>query len=159
MEAIYAAPGNAGTGQIARNLEISPTDIEGLLTAVADYEIDLTVVGPEAPLAAGIVDRFQGLGLAVFGATRGAAQIESSKVFSKELMQKYGLPCAQSASFSDYDEAKRYLRQHRLPVVIKADGLAAGKGVVVADSQAEALAALADFMERKSLGDASISTA
>ncbi len=154
MEAIYAAPGNAGTGQIARNLEISPTDIEGLLTAVADYGIDLTVVGPEAPLAAGIVDRFQGLGLAVFGATRGAAQIESSKVFSKELMQKYGLPCAQSASFSDYDEAKRYLRQHRLPVVIKADGLAAGKGVVVAESQAEALAALADFMERKTLGGA-----
>ncbi len=154
VEAIYAAPGNAGTGQIARNLEISPTDIEGLLTAVADYGIDLTVVGPEAPLAAGIVDRFQGLGLAVFGATRGAAQIESSKVFSKELMQKYGLPCAQSAGFSDYDEAKRYLRQHRLPVVIKADGLAAGKGVVVAESQAEALAALADFMERKTLGDA-----
>ncbi|MEE8318499.1 MAG: phosphoribosylamine--glycine ligase [Dehalococcoidales bacterium] len=154
VEAIYAAPGNAGTDQIACNLEISPTDIEGLLTAVADYEIDLTVVGPEAPLAAGIVDRFQGLGLAVFGATRGAAQIESSKVFSKELMQKYGLPCAQSASFSDYDEAKRYLRQHRLPVVIKADGLAAGKGVVVAESQAEALAALADFMERKTLGGA-----
>lgn len=154
VEAIYAAPGNAGTGQIARNLEISPTDIEALLIAVADYEIDLTVVGPEAPLAAGIVDRFQGLGLAVFGATRGAAQIESSKVFSKELMQKYGLPCAQSASFSDYEEAKEYLRQHRLPVVIKADGLAAGKGVVVADSQAEALAALADFMERKSLGEA-----
>lgn len=154
VEEIYAAPGNAGTGQIARNLEINPMDIEALLTAVGDNKIDLTVVGPEAPLAAGIVDRFQSRGLAVFGATKGAAQIESSKVFAKELMRKYGLPCAQSASFSDYDEAKRYLRQHRLPVVIKADGLAAGKGVVVADSQAEALEALANFMERKSLGGA-----
>ena len=121
VKEIYAAPGNAGTGQIARNLEISPMDIEALLTAVGDNKIDLTVVGPEAPLAAGIVDRFQSRGLAVFGATKGAAHIDSSKVFAKELLRKYGLPCPQRPSFSAYDGAKRYLRPTRFPVVFTTD--------------------------------------
>ncbi len=146
MEAIYAAPGNAGTGQIARNLEISPTDIEGLLTAVADYEIDLTVVGPEAPLAAGIVDRFQTLGIPVFGPSQRAAEIESSKVFAKEFMAEHGIPCAGSIAFTDHAAAVDHVRRQSPPIVVKADGLAAGKGVVVADSMGEAIAALDDFM-------------
>jgi phosphoribosylamine--glycine ligase len=154
VKEIYAAPGNAGTGQMARNLEISPTDIELLLKAAEEYKIDLTVIGPEAPLAAGIVDLFQSKGLPVFGATKKAVQIESSKVFAKELMQKYGIPCARSASFTDYDKAREYVQSHQLPVVIKADGLAAGKGVVVASSKAEALDTLTNFMELKSLGSA-----
>jgi len=112
------------------------------------------VVGPEAPLAAGIVDLFNKKGLAIFGATKAAAQIETSKVFAKKLMQKYGIPCARSASFSDYAEAKEYVKKQRPPVVIKADGLAAGKGVVVAEFTEQAIDALSSFMESKTLGSA-----
>ena len=110
------------------------------------------VVGPEGPLAAGIVDRFQALGIPVFGPTQQAAEIESSKVFAKDLMARYGIPCGQSVTFSDSSEARKYVRQQSPPVVIKADGLAAGKGVVVAESVEQALETLADFMESKKLG-------
>jgi len=149
---IFAAPGNAGTARIARNLDIKDTDISALSEAVRREGIGLVVVGPEAPLAAGVVDHFQTLGVPVFGPTRQAAEIESSKVFSKELMQKNGIPCAQSVTFSDYVEAKRYVEQQSPPVVIKADGLAAGKGVVVAETVSQALETLSRFMEEKSLG-------
>jgi phosphoribosylamine--glycine ligase len=151
---LFAAPGNAGTAQQAHNLSISPTDIEALKKAVKENNIDLTVVGPEAPLASGIVDIFNKEGLSIFGPNRDAAQIEASKVFAKKLMQKYSIPCAASASFSDYSQAREYVKNQTPPVVIKADGLAAGKGVVVADSTEQALDALASFMESKTLGEA-----
>ncbi|HEY83075.1 MAG TPA: phosphoribosylamine--glycine ligase [Dehalococcoidia bacterium] len=154
VKEIYAASGNAGTAELASNLEISPTDIEALARAARENKIDLTVVGPEAPLAAGIVDRFQAEGLAIFGPSRAAAQIEASKAFAKELMHKYHIPCARSRSFADYAQAKEYLQQLSPPVVIKADGLAAGKGVVVAESISQALETLSSFMEAKTLGAA-----
>jgi len=151
---IYVAPGNAGTAAIAENVDIPAGDIEALAKAAQKYQIDLTVVGPEAPLASGVVDLFQKLRLPVFGPTKAAAQIESSKVFSKNLMQKYGIPCAQGMIFSSYSEARDYVQSQPVPLVIKADGLAAGKGVVVATSREQALEALSDVMERKSLGNA-----
>ncbi len=154
VKEVYAAPGNAGTGKIARNLEIDPTDIESLLAIVQANRIDLTVVGPEAPLAVGIVDRFQNHGLPIFGATKGAARIETSKIFARELMQRNGLPGAKGAGFSDFVRAHRYLQKQTPPVVIKADGLAAGKGVVVASSTEEAQEVLSNFMEHKWLGAA-----
>jgi phosphoribosylamine--glycine ligase len=152
VKEIYAAPGNAGTVQLAHNLNIAPTDIEGLVKAVRENGVDFTVVGPEAPLAEGIVDRFAASGLAIFGATKLAAELEYSKVFAKELMQKYGIPCARSASFSDYEMAQKYLQEQTAPVVIKADGLAAGKGVIVAASIPEAQEALANVMKSKIVG-------
>ncbi len=151
---IYVAPGNAGTAQIAQNLDINPTDIASLLKVAHEKRIDLTVVGPEAPLANGIANQFLVRGMPVFGATQEAAQLESSKVFAKELMQKYNIPCARSASFSQYKQAKEYLQQQQPPIVIKADGLAAGKGVIIANSIPEAQDALYNFMETKSLGSA-----
>ncbi|MGD0353650.1 MAG: phosphoribosylamine--glycine ligase [Dehalococcoidia bacterium] len=151
---LYAAPGNAGTASIARNLNIRPDDIESLAGAVRDIDIDLTVVGPEAPLAAGIVDRFKHLGMSIFGPTKAAAQIESSKVFARKLMQKYDIPCPKGVTFSSYPEAKRYVESQPTPIVVKADGLAAGKGVTVASSTDEALKALSDIMEAKIFGPA-----
>ena len=186
VKEVFAAPGNAGTAQIAHNLNIptqiaSPPDsrrdglamtgvriassfrrrtrndggnVDALLKVVRENKIDLTVVGPEAPLAEGIVDRFSAEGLPIFGASKAAAEIETSKVFAKELLQKYGIPCARSASFSDFSEAKKYIQQQRPPIVIKADGLAAGKGVIIAESVPKALEALSSFMESKTLGAA-----
>jgi phosphoribosylamine--glycine ligase len=151
---LYVTPGNAGTVSIARNLDIRPNDIQALLKVARDIGIDLTVVGPEAPLADGIVDIFEHIGLPIFGPTKAAAQIESSKVFAKNLMQKYGIPCPTSVSFSSYSEAKKYLESQKTPIVVKADGLAAGKGVTVADSKEEALKALSDIMETRVFGSA-----
>lgn len=151
---LYVAPGNAGTATIARNLNLRATDIQALAKAVQDIGIDLTVVGPEAPLASGIVDHFEHLGMPIFGPTRAATQIESSKVFAKKLMQKYGIPCPDGATFSSYSEAKEYLESQPAPIVVKADGLAAGKGVTVAGSKEEALKALLDTMEAKIFGSA-----
>jgi phosphoribosylamine--glycine ligase len=154
VKEIYVAPGNAGTAQIARNLAISPTDIESLVKVAQEERIDLTVVGPEAPLADGIADQFLSRGMPIFGSTKAATEIESSKVFAKELMQKYNMPCARSVSFSNYAQAKEYVRQQTPPIVVKADGLAAGKGVIVADSIPQALDALSRIMESKTLGSA-----
>jgi phosphoribosylamine--glycine ligase len=148
------APGNAGTAQIAHNLDVKPTDIDGLAKAVQENRVDLTVVGPEAPLAEGIVDQFLIRGMQIFGPTKQATEIESSKVFAKELMQKYNIPCARSVSFSDYNKAKEYLQKQKPPIVVKADGLAAGKGVIVADSIPQALEALSYIMEARAFGDA-----
>lgn len=151
---LYAAPGNAGTAAIARNLNLRPTDIEALATAAQDIGIDLTVVGPEAPLASGIVDHFEHLGMPIFGPTKAATQIESSKVFAKKLMQKYAIPCPRGVIFSSYPEAREYLESQTAPIVVKADGLAAGKGVTVANSKEEALKALSAIMEAKIFGSA-----
>ncbi|MFC1932345.1 phosphoribosylamine--glycine ligase [Chloroflexota bacterium] len=153
-EEIYVAPGNAGTAQIAQNLDISQGNIEDLAKTAQEKGVELVVVGPEVPLADGIVDHFQSIGIPIFGPTRQAAQIESSKAFAKELMQKYGIPCARSVNFSEYSEAKEYIKQQQPPIVIKADGLAAGKGVIIADSIPQALEALVNIMELKTLGAA-----
>ncbi len=151
---LYVAPGNAGTASIARNLSIRPNEVEALAKAALEIGIDLTVVGPEAPLALGIVDYFEQLGLPIFGPTKAATQIESSKVFAKNLMQKYGIPCPKGITFSNYSEARKYLESQPVPVVVKADGLAAGKGVTVAGTREEALRALSDIMEAKIFGAA-----
>jgi phosphoribosylamine--glycine ligase len=148
------APGNAGTAKIAQNLALSPTDIESLVKIAREKRIDLTVVGPEAPLAEGITDQFLVRGFQIFGPTRKATEIESSKVFAKELMQKYHIPCAKSTSFAEYIKAKEYVQRQTPPIVIKADGLAAGKGVTVADSIPQALDALSNIMEAKAFGAA-----
>jgi len=154
VEKVFAAPGNAGTAAIAENLNLRPTDIEGLGKAAKEKGIDLIVVGPEAPLASGIVDYFDSLGIPIFGPTKAATQVESSKVFARNLMEKYGIPCPKGATFSSYSEAREYLREQHLPVVIKAEGLAAGKGVIIAGSLAEAHKALGDVMEAKIFGSA-----
>ena len=154
VEEIYVAPGNAGTGFVAKNLDIKPAELESLARAARERRIDLTVVGPEAPLATGIVDLFQARGIPVFGPSKEASRIESSKVFAQGLMQKYGIPCARSRSFSSFAEAKDYVKTQQTPIVVKADGLAAGKGSVVAGSTAEALTALSDIMEKRIFGEA-----
>jgi phosphoribosylamine--glycine ligase len=151
---VYVAPGNAGTASIAHNLNLRPTDIEALADTARALGIDLTVVGPEAPLAGGIVDLFQQGDIPIFGPAKAAAQIESSKVFSKGLLQRYGLPGAEGVVFSSFEGARDYVQHHRLPVVIKADGLTAGKGVTVAKSTEEALEALSEIMERRVFGSA-----
>ncbi|MFH1662998.1 MAG: phosphoribosylamine--glycine ligase [Chloroflexota bacterium] len=154
VKEIFVAPGNAGTARLAHNLDISPTDIQTLVNTAIENKIDLTVVGPEAPLAEGIVDEFQARGLQIFGPTKATAQIEASKVFAKELMQKYNIPCAESASFSSYTEARKYLEKQTPPIVIKADGLAAGKGVIVAETMEQAQQALTSIMQDRAFGSA-----
>jgi phosphoribosylamine--glycine ligase len=154
VKEIYVAPGNAGMAQIAKNLDISPTNLDALAGAAKENKIDLVVVGPEAPLAAGIVDKLERLGIPAFGPTKEAALIESSKVFAKRLMHKYGIPCAKDAVFTSFKEAEAYVKKQPIPVVIKADGLAAGKGAIVAQSREEALKALSDIMEKRIFGDA-----
>lgn len=153
-EEVYAAPGNAGTAKIANNLNFKADEIGGLLKFARENRIDLTVVGPEGPLAAGIVDAFTEIGLTIFGPTQTATEIESSKAFAKDLMQRHGIPCADSASFSEYDKAREYLKTQNLPVVIKADGLAQGKGVIVAETLREAQKTLTDMMKSKMFGAA-----
>jgi len=154
VERVFVAPGNAGTALIAENLSLQPTDIEALAKAAEDKGIDLAVVGPEAPLASGIVDYFDSLGVPAFGSTKAATQIESSKVFARDLMQKYGIPCPKGVVFSSYPAAREYLKQQQPPIVIKADGLAAGKGTIIANSMQEASKALSDIMEVKAFGSA-----
>lgn len=154
VEQIHVAPGNAGTSSLAQNLDISPTDVVGLARAAKEYQVDLTVVGPEAPLDAGIVDHFNSEGLPIFGPTKAATRLESSKIFAKELMTKYRIPCAYGQAFSDTEEARQYLAICQFPVVIKADGLAAGKGVTVAPSRNEALKAVDEAMDAKAFGRA-----
>ncbi len=152
VEKIYCAPGNAGIARQAENVKIGVEDVEALLSFAKTNAIDLTVVGPEASLAVGIVDRFQQEGLKIFGPTKAAAQIESSKEFAKRLMAKYAIPTAGYEAFDSYEEAKEYVFSRALPAVIKYDGLAAGKGVVVAESYEEADAALKDMLLDESFG-------
>ncbi|UPT58296.1 phosphoribosylamine--glycine ligase [Geobacillus thermoleovorans] len=138
---LYVAPGNPGIADVAELVHIDELDIEALVQFAKQQAIDLTIVGPEAPLASGIVDRFMAEGLRIFGPSQRAALIEGSKAFAKELMKKYGIPTADHAAFTSYEEAKAYIEQKGAPIVIKADGLAAGKGVTVAQTVEEALAA------------------
>jgi phosphoribosylamine--glycine ligase len=154
VKELFAAPGNAGTARLAQNLEVNATDIKALAKIAQQKKIDLVVVGPEGPLAEGIVDHFESLGIPTFGASKLAAEIESSKVFAKNLFTKYNIPAGKSVTFSNYNKAKEYVQKQKPPIVVKADGLAAGKGVVVAESVQEALTALADFMQEKKLGAA-----
>jgi phosphoribosylamine--glycine ligase len=139
---VYVAPGNAGTAREEALVNVPITAIAGLVVLAQTQEIALTVVGPEAPLAAGIVDAFQAAGLPVFGPTRAAAQLESSKDYAKAFMQRHGLPTAEYRTFTDAAAAHAYVAERGAPIVVKADGLAAGKGVVVAQTRAEADAAI-----------------
>ncbi len=154
VDRVYCAPGNAGTALIGENLDIDPSDAKALGKAAKDNVIDLVVVGPEVPLSLGIVDYFDSLGIPIFGPNRAAAQIESSKVFARNLMEKYSIPCPKASAFSSYSEAREYLKRQELPVVIKADGLASGKGAIIAYSLPEADKALSDIMEAKVFGSA-----
>ena len=145
VQRVVVAPGNGGTALDAALRNVPITDIAALADFAANEKIALTVVGPEAPLAAGVVDLFRSRGLRVFGPTRAAAQLESSKAFAKDFMQRHGIPTARYASFTEAAAAHAHVAQHGAPIVVKADGLAAGKGVVVAMSADEAHAAV-DFM-------------
>src|SRR5215468_3968712 len=138
VKEIYVAPGNAGIAQVADCVNIGVADIIELADFAEGLKMDLTVVGPELPLTLGIVDEFQKRGLPCFGPTRLAAELEGSKIFSKEFMRKYGIPTAEAVTCSSVDEAKAALKTFKFPAVIKVDGLAAGKGVVIVNSQAEA---------------------
>ena len=149
---IYCAPGNAGIAAKAENVPLRDTDVDGLKAFALGHGVDLTVVGPEAALAAGIADVFRAAGLKVFGHTKAATAIESSKEFAKRLMAKYGIPTAAYRSFSDYDEALAYVSGRPFPAVLKYDGLAAGKGVVIASDLEEAKQALADMLLDHSFG-------
>ena len=151
---VYAAPGNAGTATLGVNLDANPTDAGALLAAARAHAIDLTVVGPELSLEAGVVDRFQAEGLPIVGPTQAAARIESSKAFAKRLMERHGIPTARAEVFTGYGEAREYVSTAPAPVVVKADGLAAGKGVRVCETTAEALDALREAMEERVFGDA-----
>ena len=150
----YVAPGNAGTGKIAINVPIEATNIAGLLEFAQEKKIDLTVVGPDDPLAAGIVDRFQEAGLRIFGPTAAAARFEASKSFAKDFMKRHGIPTAASETFTSSKEAADYVRQAKYPLVVKADGLALGKGVVIATNVDEATTAIEEMMEKKVFGAA-----
>ncbi len=152
IDKLYAAPGNAGMKAIAEIADINAVDTEGMLKFAKENRIDLTVVGPEQPLAAGMVDLFQNNGMAIFGPTQKAAEIESSKVFSGALLEKHGIPSAKNVSFTDFSKATEYLNKQTAPIVLKADGLASGKGVIIAESIKDAQQALADMMQNKSFG-------
>ncbi|MBI4499272.1 MAG: phosphoribosylamine--glycine ligase [Chloroflexi bacterium] len=151
---VFVAPGNGGTHLIARNLDQPQTDFWGIAQAVREHRVDLVIVGPEGPLVGGLVDFLAGGGVPVFGPTQAAARIEGSKGFAKDLMQRYGIPCARSQTFDWAVAAHVFVDRLAEPIVVKADGLAAGKGVTVAFSREEAHQAIADIMERRVFGDA-----
>ncbi len=154
VDKIFCAPGNAGISKIAECIDIKAEDIQGLLDFARRDKIDLTVVGPEVPLSLGIVDEFLRYNLKIFGPNKSAARLEGSKIFSKELMAKYGVPTADFKIFDDLSEAKIYINKIGAPCVIKADGLAAGKGVVVANTAEEAIAAAEAMLKDKIFGEA-----
>jgi phosphoribosylamine---glycine ligase len=152
--AIFCAPGNAGTATLGTNVAIAPTDVKELVAWAQANQPDLTVVGPEAPLCDGLADRLQAAGLRVFGPTKDAARLEGSKIFAKEVMVEAGVPTARFARFSDAAEAKKYVRKWGAPIVVKADGLAAGKGVTVAETVAQAERALHEILVENAFGEA-----
>ncbi len=154
VKKIFCAPGNAGISQLAECVPIQDGDVDRLLKFADNKQIDLTVVGPEIPLALGIVDAFQSQGLNIFGPSQRAAEIESSKIFAKYLMEKYSIPTAAFRKFDRYEEAKGYLESASIPIVIKADGLAAGKGAIVCLSQEEAEESLQKMMIQGIFGEA-----
>ena len=149
---VYCAPGNGGTLEVAENIDINVDEIEKLRDFAIENHIDLTVVGPELPLVLGIVNKFQEKGLKIFGVNKKCAQLEGSKDFSKEFMEKYNVPTAKYKSYTKLDEAIEGLREFTYPLVIKADGLCAGKGVVICYSEAEAMGALKTILGEKVFG-------
>jgi phosphoribosylamine--glycine ligase len=151
---IFCAPGNAGTGDIAENVAIPVSDLTALVRFAKENRVDLTVVGPDDPLAAGIVDLFRRENLRAFGPDKSAARIESSKIFAKELMRSQKIPTADARTFSNSSEALRYCEHSRFPIVIKADGLALGKGVVIAADAATARSTIDEMMNQARFGDA-----
>jgi phosphoribosylamine--glycine ligase len=153
-ERIFCAPGNAGTGEIAENVAISVGDLKALVRFARENRIDLTVVGPDDPLAAGIVDLFTAEKLRAFGPTKSAARIEASKIFAKELMRAQKIPTAEARTFTNSKDALDYCERLEFPVVIKADGLALGKGVIIAADAAEARSAIDEMMTQGRFGDA-----
>ncbi len=154
VDRVYVAPGNAGTALVAENVPIGAEDVEALAGFAERERIDLTVVGPEAPLVLGIVDRFRERGLRVFGPSAAAARLEGSKAFAKAVMERYGVPTAGYREFTDPEAARAHVRRQGAPVVVKADGLAAGKGVTVARTVEEALAAVDAIMVDRAFGEA-----
>ena len=156
VEKVYVAPGNAGTALEPKleNVDIGVEDIDGLLKFAQDNDIQLTIVGPEAPLVLGVVDTFTAAGLNCFGPTRAAAQLEGSKTFCKNFLRDHNIPTADYGTFTDIDEATAYIKKMGAPIVIKADGLAAGKGVILADTEQEAVNAVKDMLAGNKFGEA-----
>jgi phosphoribosylamine---glycine ligase len=156
VDEVIVAPGNAGTATEpgVRNVDVAADDLQGLLQVAKDERVGFTLVGPEAPLVAGVVDLFQGEGLPCFGPSKGAAQLEGSKDFTKEFLVRYDIPTAAYETFTDVDAAVAYIRAQGAPIVVKADGLAAGKGVVVAHTEDVAIAAVQDMLSGNAFGDA-----
>lgn len=154
VEAVLCAPGNAGTARVGQNLAIDATDVPALVAAAKTHRVGLVVVGPEAPLAAGLVDALLEAGVPAFGPTQAAAQLESSKAFAKDFMKRHGIPTAAYDVFDDADAAVAYIRKQGRPQVVKADGLAAGKGVVVAADADEAVEAIRAIMVGREHGEA-----
>ncbi len=151
---VYCAPGNAGISQHATTVPVKANDLKGLLEFASREKIDLTVVGPEDPLTQGIVDLFESRGLSIFGASKRAAEIEGSKAFAKEMMKKYHIPTASYEVFDDPEEAMAYIRRQGAPIVVKADGLAAGKGVIVCKTVEEAIQSVEQIMMERIFGEA-----
>jgi phosphoribosylamine--glycine ligase len=151
---VIVAPGNAGTAGIAENVPIPATDLDALVRLATRRQVDLVVVGPEIPLALGLVDAMQAAGLPTFGPTRDAALLESSKAFAHEVMDRCGVPCAASRAFTRLEDARDFAATLRPPFVVKADGLAAGKGAIVVETHEEAVQALTDMMQRRLFGAA-----
>jgi len=151
---IYCAPGNAGTAELATNLDIAAVDIDRIADAADAFGVDLTIVGPEVPLAMGLADRLRAEGRGVFGPSAAAAQIEASKAFAKEIMRKAGVPTAASRTFARLQDAQEYIATHPEPLVVKASGLAAGKGAVVCTTRAEAADTVRSMLDNGQFGDA-----
>ncbi len=156
VEKVYVAPGNAGTAHEpgVENLAVGAEDVAGLVNAARELAIDLTIVGPEAPLVAGVVDAFEAAGLACFGPRRNAARLEGSKAFTKEFLARHRIPTAEYQVFTETAPAIAYIREKGAPIVVKADGLAAGKGVIVAENEEQAIAAVEEMLEANRFGDA-----
>ena len=151
---IFCAPGNAGTAELGENLPIAATDLNGLRKFARENKIDFTVIGPDDPLAAGVVDVFREDNLRIFGPVKAAARLEASKVFAKQIMRLSGVPTAMAGVFTDCKKACRFVEQLHYPLVIKADGLAAGKGVVIAHDPESAREAIRDMLEHRRFGAA-----
>ena len=156
IEVVYVAPGNAGTATEPKlkNIAIGVTAIDELVRFAQNNSVELTIIGPEAPLVMGIVDAFQQAGLRCFGPQKGAAQLEGSKAFTKDFLHKYNIPTAAYGNFTDIEKATNYIRQQGAPIVVKADGLAAGKGVILAKTEDEAISAVNDMLAGNAFGDA-----
>ena len=156
VEEVFVAPGNAGTQLENKltNINVGSEDINGLIDFVKNNQVDLTIVGPEAPLVLGVVDRFQAEGLAIFGPTQDASQLEGSKAFCKNFLDRNNIPTAYYDVFTEVAPAVKYVEEKGTPIVIKADGLAAGKGVIIANTQAEAVEAINDMLEGNRFGEA-----